>query len=118
MRYLTLDVLLVGAHEPSERNVAIVNREFESLADQGFNQRHHRRFTEIVSSGFEAESEYAHAFLATSHHHLHRTLNLQSIARQNRGEHRHFDVELLCFVVNGAQIFRQTGAAKREPWLQ
>ena len=38
VRYLALDVLLVCADESRQRNIAIVNREFESFSDQGFDQ--------------------------------------------------------------------------------
>ena len=41
MRYLAFDVFLVGAHEPRERNVAVVNRQLESFANQSFDERHH-----------------------------------------------------------------------------
>src|SRR5215208_8356365 len=100
MRYLALDVLFVSADESRKRNVAVINRKLESFANQSFNERHHRRLTQVVSPGLKAESEHAHSFLAALRHHLYSAFDLQSIARQNRGQDRNFHVELFRLVVN------------------
>src|SRR5689334_5746860 len=76
VRYLALDVFLVRADESRERNVAVVQRELESFADQRFDQRHHRRLAQIVRAGFETKTEYADAFVTRLDHHVDRALNL------------------------------------------
>src|SRR5688572_14817760 len=118
MRYLSLDVLAVRSDQSRQRYVSIVNRQFESFSDQRFDESHHWRFTQIVSSGFEAETEYTNALLSAPHDHLDRALDLETIARQDRSEHRRFDVQFLGLVVYRAQIFGQTRSAKRETRFQ
>src|SRR5690349_7769675 len=98
--------------------MSIVNRKLETLADQRFDQRHDRRLAQIVSTGLETETEHADALLAAADHHLDRAFNLQTITRQDRRKHRHLDVELFRLIVDRAQVFRQTRAAKRETRLE
>src|SRR5439155_15841012 len=66
----------------------------------------------------KTKAKHANLFFAGGEHHVHGSLDLQSIAGQERSEHRHLDIELLRFVVDGAQILWQARTAKSKARFQ
>src|SRR6266513_2461457 len=57
VRYCLFYIVLVRAHESRQSNFFVVDSQFMSFADQGFNQYHDGTFTKIVRSAFETEPQ-------------------------------------------------------------
>src|SRR6185295_5615570 len=94
MRNLLLDVLLVRADEPRQRDVPVVDLELQSFAEQRFREDDDRAFAEVVGARLETEAEHTNLLLPGLHHLIEGALNLQLVARQNRLNQRQLDVEL------------------------
>src|ERR1700752_494425 len=82
MWYLFFDVIFVRTHETSKRNIAIVDVELNSLANESLDQYHHRRLAQIVRTGLEAESENTNFPALSVENHLDRSFDLKPVARQ------------------------------------
>src|ERR1043165_1779453 len=83
MWYLSLDVLFVCAEESGKLHVAVVDGQLHSFADERFDERDHRRFAQVIRSGFETKTEHANAFASRFQDHLKSALDLPAVALQD-----------------------------------
>ena len=60
--------LAVGARQRRRCSRSVVDPQIVALADQAFNHLDHRALTQIIGSGFEAESKNPDARVAALHH--------------------------------------------------
>jgi len=115
---LSFDVFLVGAEQSSRLDIAVINRELQSLAEQGLDHCHDRTLSQIVSAGLETQTEHSDVPASGLQHHIDCSLDLQAVAYQNRTEQRSLDIKFLRFVVDRPKVLRKTRASESETWLQ
>src|SRR6266545_2605701 len=105
---LALDVLLVGADQPSERYRIVVDAKVKSLADKRFSQHHQRTLAQVVGAGLETDAEHSNSTPSQPNDHVDSTLDLMPIARQNGTHHREFNIRLARPIEQRAKVLRQT----------
>ena len=118
MRDLLLDVLLVGADQPRQRHVAVVDAQLVPLAEQRLREDHHRRFAQVVGAGLEAEPEQADSLPTDVDDSIERVLDLQLVASEHRVDERHLQIDFAGAVLQRADVLRQARPAERESRLQ
>ncbi len=114
MRNLGFDVVLVGTVNACIFNVAVEDAQVEALADQHFGQLYQRAFTQIVSAGLEAQTQQCNLAGVVAGNHVESVLHLRSVTAHQRVEQGSFNVQAAGAVGQGANVFRQAGAAECE----
>src|SRR3990167_2887928 len=117
MRNLRFDVVLVGAIDAGIFDVAVVDAQFEALADQHLGQLHQRALAQVVGAGLEAQAEQGDLALVVAGDDVEGVLHLDHVAAHQRTDQRRFDVQAAGAVGQGAHVFRQAGTTEGEAGL-
>src|SRR5688572_13375337 len=112
MRNLMLDIFSVGADEPGDGHLVIKDAHIEALANERLCEDDDWTLSQIVSTCFKTDPQYANATALEGKHRLNRAVNLQSIARQDRSNHWQLDVGFARAVDKRAEVLREARASK------
>src|SRR5205823_12394202 len=88
--------------------------QLEAFAEQPLGQLDHRAVAQVIGAGFEAEAENANLAAALVDHRLYGALDLQLVARQDRGQNGQRHIERFRLVQQCAQVLGQARAAESE----
>src|SRR5690606_10590829 len=118
MRNMSKDVIAIRADQLRQADVAVVDRDLVSLADEPLDQSDQRTFAQIVRARLEAQPQHPDAAPAVPLQQLESSGDLQLVARKNRREHRRLEIVRASVVRQRSHVLRQTRSAERETGLQ
>lgn len=117
VRNLRLDVVLVGAVYAGVLDVAVVDAQVETLADEHFRQFHLWAFAQVIGTGLEAQAEQGDLARLLAGDDVEGLLHLGSVAAHQRADQRGFHVQAAGAVVQRAYVLGQAGTTEGEAGL-
>ena len=114
MRNLRFDVVLVRTVDTGVFDVAVVDAQVVTLADQHFRQFDQRAFAQVVGAGLEAQTEQGDFAFFMAFNDVESVLHLRFVTAHQRVEQRRLDVQGTGAVGQRTHVFRQARTAEGE----
>src|SRR5437763_512634 len=92
VREPALDVLAVGAHQPGEADVGVVDLEVVAVAEQALGQLDQRRLAQVVGARLERQPEQPDLALPGARDQLERALQVFVVGREDMRKDRYRDI--------------------------
>ncbi|MNK93178.1 hypothetical protein D3C87_1133270 [compost metagenome] len=97
-------------------DVAVVDAQVVTLADQHFRQVNQRAFAQVVGAGLEAQAQQGDFAFVVAGNDVEGVLHLGLVTAHQRVEQRRFHVQGTGAVGQGTHVFWQARAAEGEAW--
>src|SRR6476620_3946285 len=112
-----IDVPKVRSMKPRQRDVFVVDRDVEPLADQHLDELGGRALAQVVRPDLEGQTEDRYALLPCLLDHPEGFFDLVPVALEDRPQNGRLEVQLFRPIQERPKILRQARSAECEAWL-